>query len=314
MDAVGENLFYYECSAIIKYHLTFTKDCPMTSHDQRVSLLEFLYRKPGVTLPDVSEAPETLEYLIRDIFDELQRSRSQLREQVAALETRNQELKEYAHMVAHDLKEPLTVLIMTADLIRNVHDLTSEELAESLLQVKSTAYEMRNIIKNLLLFAEVSKAEAPRRAVSMAQVVANVQARLSYMIQEQQAQLILPKVWPDAVGYGPWIEEVWANFLSNALKYGGRPPRVELGATARSDGMLRFWTRDNGPGIPTEARTQLFTRGSPLSRLSDSGQGLGLPLVYNIVEKLGGQVGVESEVGQGSLFFFTLPAAASYSE
>jgi signal transduction histidine kinase len=134
------------------------------------------------------------------------------------------------------------------------------------------------------------------------------------MIMEQQAKVILPPVWPDALGYGPWIEEVWANFLSNALKYGGRPPCVELGASARSDGMLRFWMRDNGPGIPPEARTQLFTQGNPLRRLSVSGQGLGLPLVHNIVEKLGGEVGVESETGRGSLFFFTLPAAAEYAE
>lgn len=286
----------------------------MTAYEQRISLLEFLYRKPGVSLPDVPGDPETLARLIRDVFDDLQRSKAQLREQVTALEVRNRELEEYAQTVAHDLKEPLTVLIMTADLIKNIPDLTGEEVREFLLQTRSSAYEMRNIIKSLLLFAEVSKEEAPRGAVQMAEVVANVQARLSYMIRERQAQLILPPVWPDAVGYGPWIEEVWANLLSNALKYGGRPPRVELGASARSDGMLRFWTRDNGPGIPPEARTTLFTRGNPLNRLSHTGAGLGLPIVNNIVEKLGGQVGVESEEGQGSLFFFTLPAAASYAE
>jgi len=285
----------------------------MISYEQRVALLEFLDRKPGVTLSDIPDAPETLECLIRDVFDDLRRSRAQLREQVDALETRNKELKEYAHMVAHDLKEPLTILIIIADLIGDIADPISEELREDLLQVKSTAYEMRSIIKNLLLFAEVSKAEAPRGAVHMAQVVANVQARLSNMIREQQAQLILPPVWPEAVGYGPWIEEVWANFLSNALKYGGRPPCVELGASARSDGMLRFWTRDNGPGIPPETRTRLFTPGSQISRLSLSGEGLGLPIVYNIVEKMGGEVGVESQVGEGSLFFFTLPAAAEYA-
>ncbi|HET9910597.1 MAG TPA: HAMP domain-containing sensor histidine kinase [Anaerolineales bacterium] len=284
------------------------------SYGQRVLLLEFLYRKPGVTLPDVLETPENLECLIRDVFDDLQRSKIELCDQVTSLEARNKELEEYAHMVAHDLKEPLTVLIMNADLIKDNPDLPREALKEDLLQIQSTAYEMKDIINSLLLFAEVSKAVAPRGVVHMARVVANVQARLSYMIREQQAQVVLPQVWPDAIGYGPWIEEVWANLLSNALKYGGRPPRVELGAAARSDGMLRFWTRDNGPGIPTEARTCLFTRGNPLSRLSDPGHGLGLPIVNNIVEKLGGEVGVESEVGQGSLFFFTLPAAASYPE
>jgi signal transduction histidine kinase len=172
---------------------------------------------------------------------------------------------------------------------------------------------MRTTIKSLLLFSQVTRAEAPRESVHMAQVVANVQARLSYLIRERQAQVILPQDWPDAVGYEPWIEEVWANLLSNALKYGGQPPRVELGASPRSDGMLRFWTRDNGPGIPPEARTSLFTRGNPLRRLSHTGDGLGLPIVHNIVDKLGGQVGVESEEGQGSLFFFTLPAAVSYA-
>ena len=282
----------------------------MTSYKQRLALLEFLYRKPGVTLLDVPDTPETLEHLIRDMFDDLQDSNAQLREQITTLEGRNSELEDYAHMVAHDLKEPLTVLMLTADLINNIPNLCSNEFRECLLTLRSTAYEMKSIIKSLLLFSEVSKAEVPRGTVCMNRVVANVRARLSHMIQERQAQLILPEAWPDAVGYEPWIEEVWANLLSNALKYGGCPPRVELGASARSDGMLLFWTRDNGPGIPPETRTRLFRREGPINRLGHSGEGLGLPIVYNIVEKLGGQVGVESEAGQGSLFFFTLPAMA----
>lgn len=283
----------------------------MGSYKQHVSLLEFLYRKPGVSLADVAEGPEQLESLIRDTFDDLKRSKARLHEQVTALEVRNNELKEYAYMIAHDLKEPLTVLVLNADLIKDVSDLTEEECRECLLQMKATAYEMRRMIKSLLLFAEVNKSEAPRGVVHMAQVVANVQVRLSYRIREKQAQLVIPQDWPDALGYGPWVEEVWANLLSNALKYGGCPPRVELGASATSDGMLRFWTRDNGPGIPSEACASLFTPGTPLNRLSQSGEGLGLPIVYKIVEKLGGEVGVESAAGQGSLFFFTLPAVAS---
>lgn len=286
----------------------------MTSYQQRVSLMEFLYRKPGVGLPDVSEDPETLKGLLQDVFDDLLLSKARLRQQVSGLEEHNKELEEYAYMLAHDLKEPLTVLILTTDLIKNIPDQRSEELKASLLQLNSTAYEMRTIVKSLLLYCQVTRAEAPRECVHMAQVVANVHARLSYMISKRQAHVILPQVWPDAIGYEPWIEEVWANLLSNALKYGGNPPRVELGASARSDGMLRFWTRDNGPGISAEARTGLFMGGSPLNHLSKTGDGLGLPIVHNIVNKLGGQVGVESEEGQGSLFYFTLPAAVSYAE
>jgi signal transduction histidine kinase len=251
---------------------------------------------------------------MQDMFNTLQSSNARLREQVTAQGVRNRELEEYAQIVAHDLKEPLTALILTADIINDIHDLTPDEIRECLLNLKATAYEMKSIINSLLLFSEVSKAEVPRGAVHMAQVVAKVQARLTHMIQEQKAQLILPPVWPDAIGYEPWIEEVWANLLSNALKYGGRPPRVELGGAQRADGMLLFWTRDNGPGIAPEACTQLFKPGRQISHPHDPGDGLGLPIVHNIVEKLGGQVGVESKVGQGSFFFFTLPAAASYAE
>ncbi len=283
----------------------------MSSYEEYISLLEFLYRKPGVSLPEFAKAREISDDLLRDVFDGLQHSTAQLREQVSALQSRNKELEAFAHMVAHDLKEPLTALIINVDLIDHISNLTRDELKEYLRQIEATAWGMNRIVNNLLLFAEVSKAEVPVGPVQMDRVVANVQDRLSHMIQERQAQIVLPEVWPDAIGYGPWIEEVWANFLSNALKYGGQPPCVELGASARSDGMLRFWTQDNGAGIPPEACTRLFIPDDPIGRPSHSGNGLGLPIVYNIVEKLGGQVGVESEVGKGSLFFFTLPALSS---
>lgn len=282
----------------------------MRSYEEYPPPLDFLYRKPGVSLPDLDKDSEILEDIIQNAFDGLQRSAFQLREQVSALQVRNKELEEYAHMVAHDLKEPLALLVLTSSVITDIPDLTSEELKDYLQQIGLTASEMKKIITSLLLFAEVSKADAPLGSVHMSRVVANVQARLSYMIREQQAQIILPEVWPQAIGYEPWIEEVWVNYLSNAIKYGGRPLYVELGASARLDGMLRFWTRDNGPGIAPEAHTRLFTPYHQISHLkSTSGQGLGLSIVLSIVEKLGGQVGVESELGKGSLFFFTLPAA-----
>jgi len=95
----------------------------MLSHEQRVSLLEFLYRKPGVGLSEVAETPGILEGLIQDVFDDLQRSKVELRQQVANLQARNRELEAYAYMVAHDLKDPLTVLVTTSDLIIKIPDL-----------------------------------------------------------------------------------------------------------------------------------------------------------------------------------------------
>jgi two-component system sensor histidine kinase/response regulator len=283
----------------------------MESYAQRVPILDFLYRKSGMNSQGFSVAPENLEDLIRDAFDDLQRSKVQLGEHVAALQAQNKELEAYASTVAHDLKEPLAVMILTANLITRIPDLTYEELQEYLQQIRSNAYKMNTIINSLLLFAKVSRAEAPVERVDMAWVVKNVRDRLSHMINEHQARLDLPESWPDAIGYAPWLEEVWANYISNALRYGGQPPRVELGASTQPDGMVRFWTRDNGPGLPPEAHARLFAPISQVNPMSTQGHGLGLSIVLRIVEKLGGQVGLESEAGQGNLFFFTLPATSS---
>jgi signal transduction histidine kinase len=132
------------------------------------------------------------------------------------------------------------------------------------------------------------------------------------MIKAHRGRVSFPKNWPTAIGYAPWVEEVWANYLTNALKYGGEPPCVELGATTQSDGMILFWICDHGPGIPPESQTRLFTPFTQLGLNHEGGHGLGLAIVLHIVEKLGGQVGIESELGKGSIFSFTLPAGPSF--
>jgi signal transduction histidine kinase len=129
------------------------------------------------------------------------------------------------------------------------------------------------------------------------------------LIQQYHAEICRPGAWPAAVGYAPWIEEVWINYLSNALKYGGQPPVVELGADVQDDDWIRFWVRDNGPGILPDDQARLFTPFTRLSQVDLEGHGLGLSIVRRIVEKLGGEVGMESDTtGSGSLFYFTLPA------
>src|SRR5262249_5915802 len=93
-----------------------------------------------------------------------------------------------------------------------------------------------------------------------------------------------------------------------ALKYGGKPPRVELGAIIQQNGMVRFWVMDNGRGLTPEQRAQVFIKRTRLDPASTEGHGLGLSIVEDYINRLGGQVGVESEVGRGSVFYFTLPS------
>jgi signal transduction histidine kinase len=281
----------------------------MEPYNQRIPILEFLFRKPALSLSKFSE--ESLndpEDQIQAVLDDLQRSQVLLSEHITILQSKNKELEAYANTVAHDLKEPLAVMILTSNLINRIPNITPEELKEYLGQIKSTAYQMNSIVNSILLFAKVGRMEAPVEPVDTAQVVANVLNRLSVIMKVRQAQIDLPEHWPAVIGYAPWIEEVWANYLSNALKHGGQPPQIELGASIQTDGMVRFWIRDHGPGIPIEIQARLFSSFTQSEYINNPDHGLGLSIAHRIVEKLGGQVGFETEAGKGSLFFFTLKA------
>jgi signal transduction histidine kinase len=254
-----------------------------------------------------------------------------LRQHTAELEAQNAELDAFAHTVAHDLKIPLTSLIGFSSLLETrFTKMSDEKLRRNLQIIGQNGRKMKNIIDELLLLASIRKMEEIETGhLDMASIVVEAQGRLADAIAEHQAEIIIPENWPAALGYGPWIEEVWVNYLSNALKYGGRPPRVELGfdvstprpelgtkaqpngATEQKDGTVRFWVRDNGPGLTPEEQAQLFTPFTRLHQVQATGHGLGLSIVQRIVEKLGGQVGVESPgvPGQGSTFSFTLPGA-----
>jgi signal transduction histidine kinase len=226
------------------------------------------------------------------------------------LQTRNEELDTFGHMVAHGLQSPLSLIRGYIHLLKAQARLP-EELDGYLNIIARNGQKMGTIIQELLVLASVHKAEVELKPLNMGRIVAEAQQRLSSMIGEYQAQLSIPSAWPTALGHSVWVEEVWINYLSNAIKYGGRPPHLQLGATAQSDGQVRFWIRDNGPGFKPADREHLFVPFSKLSQLQFEGHGLGLAVVRHIVEKLGGRVGAESEggSGKGSLFFFTLPSA-----
>jgi len=239
---------------------------------------------------------------------ERKRAEEALRQRTVELQARNEELGAYDHTVAHDLRSPLALIIGLAEVLeRDYATMLDEERQKCLHDIVRNGYKMSNIIDELLLLAGVRTMEVEMEPLDMASIVAEAQQRLAFLIEERQAEIILPDTWPVALGYGPWVEEMWANYLSNAIKYGGQPPRVELGATVQPDGMVRFWVRDNGPGLAPEEQAQLFTPFTRLDQVRTEGHGLGLSIARRIVEKLDGQVGVESEVGRGSTFSFTLP-------
>ena len=263
---------------------------PFDLHDQ--TLLEALATSAAIAL----ENARLVETLHRQAVD---------------LEARNEDLDAYAQTVAHDLNGPLSTVVTLSDLLVELGPtLPAAELQGYLRTMAQRGRKMSTIIRELLLLAGVRQKEVELKPLPMASLVAEAQQRLADLIDEFQAKLTSgPAEWPVALGYGPWVEDVWVNYLSNAIRYGGQPPHLELGATEQPDGLVRFWVHDNGAGLTPEEQERLF---KPFTRLNpdrSEGHGLGLSIVRRIVEKLGGQVGVESDgaTGQGSTFSFTLP-------
>ena len=219
-----------------------------------------------------------------------------------------QELDAFARTVAHDLKSPLSPILGYADLLLSDGDSMNEESRRSFVQIiADSAKRMGNIIDELLLLARMRQGQVQARPLNMASIVDDALSRLAYMVKEYDGEVLVTDAWPPALGYGAWVSEVWVNYISNALKYGGRPPRVELGADVLPSGTPRFWVRDNGEGLSPEQQAQLFTPFTQLRTVHVEGYGLGLSIVRRIVERLSGEAGVESTPGQGSLFYFTLP-------
>lgn len=246
--------------------------------------------------------------LEREIF-ERKHVETALRYYTEDLEASNAELDAFAHTVAHDLKTPLALVIGYSEfLIEFLDEMSLQEIRKHIQLVILGGHRMTNIIDELLLLASVRKTqEIQTSSLNMKAIIAEVLDRLRINIEETHAEIALPQTWPTAIGYAPWIEEVWANYVSNAIKYGGVPPQIELGGSLQPDGKVRFWVRDNGKGVTEKEKTQLFIEFTRLRKIQAEGYGLGLSIVRRILEKLNGEVGVESEPQEGSTFYFTLP-------
>ena len=224
-----------------------------------------------------------------------------------------EELDAFAHTVAHDLRNPLNAILGMAELLENSDTGKDPTNAHHIGYIARSGWRMARIIDELLLLAGVRKESPPLVELDMKAVVAEVLDRLAYAIDESKAEVTHPDSWPAALGHAPWVEEIWSNYVSNAVKYGGRPPRVLLGASPAGGGEVRFWVKDNGPGIPARDRERLFTPCTRLDTTPAKGHGLGLSIVRRIARKLGGEAGLEGAEGGGSLFFFTLRAPGGSS-
>lgn len=266
-----------------------------------------IYAVRPSTLTDRRGAELGKLFLVLDV-SERRRAIEERERYTRDLEQRNRALDAFSRMVAHDLKSPLGVLSGVHGLISSSLEPDDDDIGKELDLCSDALEQMTETIDSLLLLASTRQLEdVPRERLAMGLLVTRSRHRLSKEIETRQAEVRIADDWPDTVGHAPWIETVWINFLSNGLKYGGTPPRLELGADPKKDGFVRHWIRDSGPGLEPQQAALVFDEGVRLDRGRCRGHGLGLAIVRRIVTRLGGETGVVSQPGQGCEFWFSLP-------
>jgi signal transduction histidine kinase len=193
--------------------------------------------------------------------------------------------------------------------------LFENELSEQAMMCVRTmgvsALKMDQIISSLLLLATLRNAAESITEVKMEPVARAAAERFREQIDQRGIVVDIMPDLPSALGHGPWLEEVFANLIDNAIKYIGKQnqaPRITIKGFTQ-DGMVRYEVQDNGLGIRPQDRDRLFEMFSRFHKAEGRGLGLGLSIIKRIVTKLNGTLGVDSVHGEGSTFWFTLPAA-----
>ncbi len=235
-------------------------------------------------------------------------------QQRQALARSNDELQQFAYVASHDLQEPLRMISSYLQLLeRRYREQLDSEAQEFIHYAVDGAARMQTLIRALLEYSRVSTRGQPFGAVDLETVLDEAIANLKLAIADAQA-VITHDPLPTLRGDASQLMQLLQNLISNALKFRAeRPPHIHVGVS-KSDPHWTIWVRDNGIGIEPEYRDRIFLIFQRLhTRTEYPGTGIGLALCKKIVERHGGQIWLESQPGEGSTFFLTLPVEATPS-
>ncbi len=251
--------------------------------------------------------------VLRDIT-ERKRAEETINRYAAELEARNKELDAFSYTVAHDLKSPITSIIGYSQFLLEEGKGTFDNdfARKNLSRIRESGYKMNEMIDGLLVLAQLIDTSTQLTMVNMEATAQAAVERYRLDIDSRGIQVQVENHLPPACGHAVWLEEVFANLLGNAIKYIGQSnpePRITIRAVPVGEDWVRYEVQDNGVGISKSNQGKLFEMFTRFHANDANGLGLGLSIVLRIVQKLGGRVGVNSEPGEGSTFWFTLPAA-----
>jgi len=256
---------------------------------------------------DMSDA-KRLDDLMRNINDELENRVAERTEQLLAA---NRDLESFSYSVSHDLRSPLRHISSFVSLLEEHLSEQKDDVASRYLTtIGNSARHMSQLIDGLLAFSRLGRAAVNVTPVDLAMLVDTVVSHIAHDTEGRIVDWVIAPDLPVVQGDALLLREVWANLLGNAFKYSRPRERavIEVGWSVDPAVGYTFHVRDNGVGFDTKYAQKLFGVFQRLHRASDfEGTGIGLALARRIVERHGGSIWAESELGVGSVFYFSLP-------
>ena len=240
-----------------------------------------------------------------------QAARVQLAQLNAELARSNTELDAFAYIASHDLKEPLRGIHNYAHfLIEDYADKLDEAGASKLKTLTRLTQRMQSLLDSLLHYSRLGRQELSLRPVDLQRVLDGALELLQARVEEAGVSVRVPKPLPTVIVDHRCIGEIFSNLIANAIKYNDKAERwVEVGYTETEDANRPvLYVKDNGIGIPEQHRDAVFRIFRRLHGREEYGGGVGagLTIVKKIIERHGGRIWIESEVGVGTTFYFTL--------
>lgn len=289
----------------------FSGETPSYEFEHRLRHKDGSYRwilARGMALRDATGRPYRMVGSHIEVTDR-KRAEERLQETAEALRRSNQDLEQFASIASHDLQEPLRMLSAYLDAIARQYREYLPSQAHALIDLSTqTGQRMQQLIHDLLTYSRVSTRALESRPVDCNEVLSEALRNLRLTLEEQAATVTSAPL-PVVLGDRTQLVQLFQNLLGNGIKFhGDTPPRVQV--TAEPNGSRwKFAIRDNGIGIESQYAETVF---EIFQRLHPSdiypGTGIGLAICKRIIDRHEGRIWFESTVGQGTTFFFTLPA------
>jgi PAS domain S-box-containing protein len=234
-------------------------------------------------------------------------------ERTTQLQASNADLEQFAYVASHDLQEPLRMVVGYVQLLEeSLADKLDAESREFMAFAVDGAKRMQSLIQDILAYSRVTTKGHPLAPTDSDAALKDALERLANRIAETGAKVEIQPRLPVVMADYPQLTQLFQNLIGNAVKFTkDRPPRVRVEAV-HDLGRWRFSVTDNGIGIASEYRNRLFVIFKRLHTRSEfSGTGIGLAICKRIIERHGGEIGIDSASDGGSVFWFTLPGEKS---